>query len=95
MCIFLMNHFIWKEVSEKEREEIRKQAKDIMDKFSEKISEIDLSDFEDKGGVRRDDFERKEKLNSSVSDESFSRDIMFQNAHRKNKDFILGEKKKW
>ena len=33
--------FLFHKVSEKEKEEIKKQAKSIMDKFSEKLSKID------------------------------------------------------
>ena len=42
--------------------------------------------------IEREEFERKEGFQR---DNSFSREVMFKNAPEKNKDFIIGEKKKW
>jgi hypothetical protein len=83
--------FLFHNLSEKEREEIRKQVKTILDSFSAKLSEIDKGKKED-GFVERAESDRKEGFQA---DSSFSKEIMFKNAPDKNKDFIIGEKKKW
>ena len=83
--------FLFHEVSEKEREEIKKQAKDIMDKFSEKLSKIDKKIPEPL--IEREEFERIEE-EGKESNYDF-RKRLFENAPKKNKDFILTEKKKW
>lgn len=83
--------FLFHKVSEKEKEEIRSQAKRIMDNFSEQLSRIDKKIEEPI--IERKEFERQEK--KVKIDESFSREIMFKNAEHKNKDFILAEKGEW
>ena len=82
--------FLFHNLSEKEREEIRKQVNTILESFSAKLSKID-GKVED-NLIERKEFERKE---GQEQDKSFSREIMFKNAPEKNKDFIIGEKKKW
>ena len=82
--------FLWHKVSEKEKKEIKKQAKSIMDGFSKKLSKIGkVPEFI----IERGDGDREE--GKSECDKSFSRKIMFENAPKKNKDFIIGEKKEW
>jgi len=83
--------FLFHKVSEKERAEIKEQAKDIMDKFSKKISKVDKKIPEPL--IEREEFERQEG-EGKESDSGF-RKRMFENAPKKNKDFILTEKKKW
>ena len=83
--------FLFHKVSEKERAEIKKQAKDIMDKFSEKLSKIDKKIPEPL--IEREEFER---IEGEGKESNFDfRQRMFENAPKKNKDFILTEKKKW
>jgi len=82
--------FLFHNLSEKEREEIRKQVNTILDSFSAKLSKID-GKVED-NFIEREEYERKE---GQEQDKSFSREIMFNNAPEKNKDFIIAEKKKW
>jgi Asp-tRNA(Asn)/Glu-tRNA(Gln) amidotransferase C subunit len=82
--------FLFHKLSEKEKEEIRKQVDSILDSFSTKLSKIDKKIEE--SFIERKEFERKEGLQK---DSSFSREIMFKNAPEKNKDFIMAEKKKW
>ena len=83
-----MADFLWHEVFEKEREEIRKQAKAIMDSFSKKLSKV--------GELKESFIERKEceRLEGRPKPE-IDRKIMFENAPNKNDDFIIAEKKKW
>ena len=82
--------FLWHKVSDKEKEEIRKQAKDVMAKFSKKLGKINLpkGKTEDKGK----DFERPEGVGEKIE---FDKKVMFENAPEKNKDFIVSEKKEW
>ena len=83
--------FLWHELSDKEKEEINKQAKEIMDSFSEKLSEIDSSKLTPEF-VERDDFERSE---GDVENCEIDREVMFENAPNSNENFIVGEKKGW
>ena len=83
--------FLFHKVSEKEKEEIKKQAKAIMDDFSKQLSRIDKKIEEPL--IERKHFERQE--GKVKVDESFSREIMFKNAEHKNKDFIVVEKGEW
>lgn len=87
-----MADFLWREVSEKEKEKIRKEARKIIDSFSKKLSKV--SEELGEPLIERDEFERTESKNKKT-DKSFSRELFFGNAPKKNKDFILGEKKKW
>ena len=82
--------FLFHNLSEKEREEIRKQVNTILDSFSAKLSKID-GKVED-NFIEREEYERKE---GQEQDKIFFREIMFENAPEKNKDFIIAEKKKW
>jgi Asp-tRNA(Asn)/Glu-tRNA(Gln) amidotransferase C subunit len=82
--------FLWHKVSEKEKEEIKEQAKQIIESFSSKLSKINKKIKEP--FIERKDYEREEGA-ERVSD--FSRELMFENASSKNKDFIVAEKKKW
>jgi len=82
--------FLFHNLSEKEREEIKKQVDGILKSFSAKLSKIGGKIEE--SFVERNEFERKEGFEK---DESFSREVMFKNAPEKNRDFIIGEKKKW
>ncbi|MCX6746995.1 MAG: hypothetical protein NTU63_02570 [Candidatus Pacearchaeota archaeon] len=82
--------FLFHKISEKGKEEIRKQVKSIIDFFSNKLSKIDKAVKEQ--FIERENCERIEKEENK---ENFSREIMFENAPDKNKDFIVAEKKKW
>lgn len=86
-----MSDFLFHKVSEKEKAEIKGQAKEIMDKFSEKISKVDKKIPEPL--IEREEFEREE--NQGKESDSDFRERMFENAPQKNKDFILTERKKW
>tara|TARA_Y100000310_G_scaffold328062_1_gene395454 strand:+ start:4918 stop:5217 length:300 start_codon:yes stop_codon:yes gene_type:complete len=98
---------LWHKVSEKEKKEIEKKAKSIMDSFSKKLDKLGKSkiftsskqskDSSTKGkigdsSVERDEFERSEEDGDSLE---IDRKIMFDNASNKNKDFIIAEKGKW
>ena len=83
--------FLWHNVSEKEKEDIKRQAKKIMDKFSKRLEKVKLSD-KSKISEQGLEFEREE---NSKNEREIDRKIMFENAPDKNKDFIVSEKKKW
>ena len=102
-----MTDFLFHEVSESEKEEIKKEAKSIMDSFSKKLEKV--KDKISEPFVEREDFEREEitvsKSPAAISSttnpkerdeevEDFRR-LMFENAPNKNADFIIAEKKSW
>jgi len=86
-----MSDFLFHSVSEKEKESIKKQAKEIMDKFSKKLERINNKTGD--SFVEREDFEREEREGKKGNLDFRKR--MFENAPNKNDDFILGEKKSW
>jgi len=82
--------FLWHKVSEKEKQEIKEQAKSMLDSFSKKLSKISKKASEPI--IERDKSEREE---GSGKCEDIDRDIMFKNAPNKNSDFIIGETGGW
>jgi len=85
----MANEFLNRKLTEKEKEGIKKQAKEIMDNFASKLSEIKKRKKET---ISEKEFERKEGINNK---NFIDKEIMFQNAPNKNEDFIIAEKKKW
>lgn len=92
-----MTDFLWHKVSEKEKKEIEKQVKSIMDGFSKKLSKVDKKIKEPL--IERDESEREEE---KIKNCEIDRKIMFDNAPdtlgkgtSKNADFIIAEKKSW
>jgi len=103
--------FLWHKVSDKEKVDIQKQAKSIMDDFSSKLSKIDQEIAEPL--IEREQGEREEEAPQAYPEKSSKkiftkgkegdggecddefRKIMFENAPEKNNDFIIGEKKGW
>ena len=83
-----MADFLWKEISEKEKIEIKEQAKKILDGFSKKLSRINVSKISEPQ-IKRKECERKEGIGKQ---ELIDRKIMFENAPEKNSDFIIAEK---
>jgi len=84
--------FLYHQLSEKDKEDIKKQVQGILDSFSKKLSEI-KEDIKDEG-IEREECTRKEK-SSKIPQGEFSRKKMFENAPNKNEDSIIAEKKKW
>lgn len=72
-------------------EEIKSDAKKIIDSFSVRLSKIKVPDKEPI--IKKEGFERADG-NGKECDNDFKR-IMFENAPDKNIDFILAEKKRW
>lgn len=86
-----MADFLWHEISEKEKLEIKEQAKKILDGFSKKLSKINVSKIPEPQ-IERNDCERKEDAGKK---DFIDEKIMFENAPEKNSDFIIGERKSW
>lgn len=86
------NNFSWHEITENEREDIRKDAKKLMDDFSktlDSVEELDLN-IEIEGQDTRNEGTKKEYEFSHEFKEA-----ILKNAPKKNKDFIIAEKGKW
>jgi Asp-tRNA(Asn)/Glu-tRNA(Gln) amidotransferase C subunit len=86
-----MSDFLFHKVTEKEKQGIKKQAKKIIDDFSKKLDKINKKIST--SVIEREKGERQEKK-SKECDNDF-REIIFENAPNKNKDFLLAEKKQW
>ncbi len=76
-------------ISEGEKKEIKKQAKEILGRFEEKLSKVDFSSL---GKEILEDGEREEGIFSKIP---LSKEIMFRNAPEKKGDYIIAERKKW
>ena len=73
------------------KEDIKREAKNIMDSFSRKLASVKEKISESK--VEREEFERVENEGNECDDDFRKR--MFENTPNKNTDFILAEKKSW
>ncbi|VVB82798.1 Uncharacterised protein [uncultured archaeon] len=82
--------FLWRQMSDKEKEDVKKQVDSIIDSFSKKLSTL-KEKIEVDNSIERENFERSEDGKPL----EISKRIMFENAPESNKDFIIGEKKKW
>jgi len=97
--------FLWHRISEKEREEIKKQVYKNLEDFSKKLSEIkeEVEPFKiirEKSFRYEEDNEKnlgkKNNLNDEINNESKEfRRLILKNAPNKNEDCIIAEKKKW
>ncbi|MEK6906233.1 MAG: hypothetical protein AABW81_01285 [Nanoarchaeota archaeon] len=86
----MTENFLWHEISEQEKQDIKKQANSILEDFSKKLSKIDKKISETV--IERDSCTREE---GTGKPDEIDKKIMFDNAPNKNKDFIIAEKKKW
>lgn len=82
--------FLWHRVSEKEKEDIKKQSKEIMDSFEKELKKVESEKVE--LGVKRKDQFRKESKPSGDPD---FRKLFFENAPNKEGDLIKAEKGSW
>lgn len=102
-----MTGFLFKELSEKEKDEIKKEAKGIMDNFGKELEKV--KGLPEEAGIERGSGYREEGecIKSATSptaapkcpsDAESGEDLkkrILDNAPQKNKDFIIAEKKKW
>jgi Asp-tRNA(Asn)/Glu-tRNA(Gln) amidotransferase C subunit len=76
-----------------EIEEIKREAKKILDKFSKALENAKIK--EEESNVEREEDRRKEKEGKNPDENKDFREIMFENAPNKNEDFVIAEKKSW
>jgi Asp-tRNA(Asn)/Glu-tRNA(Gln) amidotransferase C subunit len=91
-----MKEFKFHKISEKEKKDIEREAKEIINSFSKKLESIKKLPKE--GEVERQLFQRKEKKlkkQKNIKEKNKFKKRILENAPRKNKDYILSEKKKW
>lgn len=79
-------------MDEKKQEQVRKQAREILDKFAASLDKVKTKKEED-FYVDRDEFEREEKEGSGPEDNF--KELMLQNAPSHDEDFVLAEKGSW
>ena len=86
----MASEILWRKLSEDERREIEKRAKDIMINFSKALEKIPgiKETF-----VEREKFDRDQK--GGVSCDNDFRKLMLENAPNHDKDFIIAERGKW
>lgn len=77
-------------LSEKEQEEIRYEAKEILDNFASALERVKIKEK----GLKRDVGGFREEKSGEGGDSGF-RERVFENAPRKEGNCIIAEKKKW
>jgi Asp-tRNA(Asn)/Glu-tRNA(Gln) amidotransferase C subunit len=87
-----MENFLWHHVSEHEAEEIKKEAKKIIDSFGKAIASAE--EIKEIPFVERKEQSRDELQKRALPDKKF-RDIMFENAPEKEQDYLKAERGKW
>lgn len=75
-----------------DKQQIEKQAKEILDTFARAIQRVEKESTED-SPIKREPSEREERKTTQTSGGFKGR--MLQNAPKKNKDFIIAEKGNW
>ena len=86
-----MASYLWKKLSDKEKQQIKQEAKKLILEFGDTIE--NLPDIPE-SVVEREKDVRGEGEEESCGSEEF-RNLMFENAPRKKGDFIQGEKGGW
>lgn len=76
-------------IDEEEKEKIARETREIIERFSSALINVQTEESETVGG-----FDRREEGEGEEMDKSF-REFMFNNANTKNKDFIIAERKSW
>ncbi|MDP3986775.1 MAG: hypothetical protein Q8P81_00950 [Nanoarchaeota archaeon] len=82
--------FLWHNVSEEEKKEIKSESEKIMNNFSKRLEKVKIKERVSVAGV--DGSERDE---GSVEISDLDKEIMFSNAPKKNKDSIIAERGEW
>ncbi len=84
-----------------EKQEIKKQVNEILNKFSKSLDSLDKKgslkkDNQDIECIEREKQVREERVNENNEKvNSEFRKIMFKNSLNSDENFIFGEKKKW
>lgn len=81
-----------------DKQQIQKQAKQILDKFAKALDKVDSDNVE--VGVDRQEFEREEGTIKKQSKDCYDKNTDFKqkilgNAPNHNNDFIIAEKGSW
>jgi len=88
----MASEMTWRRLSDKERKEVELKAKNVMLEFGKTLEKLpDIPEVI----VYREKFEREEGINEITGSGEKFRDLMFENAPKKNNDFIIAEKGKW
>ncbi len=84
---------LWKKLSDVEKKEIEEKSKKLILEFGDTLEKLPPIK---ESFVDRAEFEREEASDGKdVRCDNTFRDLMFENAPNKNKDFIIAEKGKW
>lgn len=85
----MVESFTWRKVTDKEREDIKKDAKKLLDEFASKLSNIKAPEghLENGCGIRKE--------GGGWNTDSEFRDLMFLNAPFVEEDSIVAEKGGW
>lgn len=85
--------YLWHQVSEEEKQKIKKEAKQIMDSFAKALERVEKKETKSKGLVKRQSQTRKEtKTQKSAS--AFKK-LFFENAPQKEGNLVKAEKGGW
>ncbi len=83
-----MTGYVWHQVSEEEKQEIRKNAKNLLDNFSKKLDQIKTSE------LKKDSGELRAEGNGLEANKEF-REFMMDNAPMVEDGLIIAEKGSW
>lgn len=83
--------FLWRKVSPAEQENIKKDAKLILDKFSKSLEKVE-KEIKEAPGVQRDKSLREE---SNTENSPEFKKLFFKNAPKTEGDNIIAEKGHW
>jgi len=84
--------FIWRKISEQEKQEIERKAKKILDDFAGKLEKIKTTDSHFESSLSKDGL--REEGECWETDEEF-RSTMFSNAPFADENLIVAEKGGW
>jgi len=88
----MKNNSLWHEVSEKEKQEIQKDAKKLLNEFSKKLSSIKGIEEHFTSSISKNG--QREEGDPWKTDPEF-RDLFFLNAPFVENEFIVAEKGSW
>ncbi len=83
-----MTGYTWHQVSEQEKEEIRKNAKKLLNEFSSKLDKIKTSE------IKKDSGKLREEDNGLEANKEFQ-ELMMDNAPMTENGLIIAEKGGW
>ena len=86
-----MTNYLWKKLSESERNHLEGEAKELILAFGDELEKLPAMK---ESFVEREKDLREEKGEGETCDDSF-RELMFENAPKKKGGFIVAEKGGW